>query len=132
VTLLGMRWILLLAACGSATAEPPKCKAIFAQLAKLPAGVDAAHARKIVGDRAWLKQSDDEPVEVLGGHIPVEMTDADQVFVVRCLKQNEWAMYGRISGHSAKTFGAFLDGNNDVKLIEYSLVSPDGKIDHHK
>lgn len=132
-----MRWIALtVMACGTTAAAPDtqaqQCKAIFQTFATLPAGVDAPHAREVFANPLWLRDSDDEPVEVLGGKVPVEMTDADQVFVIRCLKQSSWAIYGRISGHTAKTFGAFLKADKAVHLIEYALMTPDGKIDRHK
>ena len=133
-----MRWLaaIALTACGTAAADKAgadaQCKAIFASFGTLPPNVDAPSASKAIGDRAWLAASDDQPVDELGGKVPVEMNTNDQVFVIRCLKQNTWAIYGRLSGRKAETFGAFLDGDASQKLVEYALVYPDGKIVGHR
>jgi hypothetical protein len=38
-------------------------------------------------------------------------------------------IYGRISGETARTLGPLLDAGADVKLIEFALAYPDGRID---
>ncbi len=118
-----------------------RCAAVFELFENhLAPGMTGAMARGAITDPTWLTGSDEEQITVLGGEIPVELTPGDSTFIVRCLatprpdlnnlRWSEWNIYGRISGTSAHTFGAFLRAS-DVKLIEYALVFPDGRINHY-
>ena len=101
---------------------------------KIHPGDDAATVRAAIGPMTWM--GSDAPVDVLGGHVPVEMVPGDQTVVFMCLSKpnpktnnlpwSRWVIYARLEGRSSPTFGAFLRAGGSKKLIEYALChSPD-------
>jgi hypothetical protein len=115
-----------------------RCADAFATFrTRIHAGDSAASVRAVLGSPTWI--GSDNPVDVLGGEVPVEMTPGDQVVVFMCLSKPDaranglpwspWAIYARIEGRDHKTFGAFLASGSQKKLIEYALchVGSDGQ-----
>jgi len=101
---------------------------------KIHPGDDAATVRAAIGPMTWI--GSDNPVDVVGGHVPVEMSFTDQTVVFMCLSKpnpktenlpwSRWVIYARLEGRSSPTFGAFLRAGGSKKLIEYALChSPD-------
>lgn len=114
-----------------------RCRAVFDLFRRdVHPNITAPEAARLIRDRAWIVV--DDPITVLGGEIPIELTDEDSDVVVHCDARptpelngalwSDWVIYMRISGHTAPTFKAFLAAGSDVRLIEYALMSPDGKI----
>jgi hypothetical protein len=117
-----------------------RCAAVFELFDKhLAAGVTASIAGAIITERAWMVV--DQPVVVLAGKIPVELTSSDSTFVVHCCAEptarlnnqlwSDWVIYGRLSGRTATTLGEFLAATTDVRLIEYALSYPDGRVERY-
>ena len=101
---------------------------------KIHPGDDAATVRAAIGPMTWM--GSDNPVDVVGGHVPVAMEPADQTVVFMCLSKtnpktndlpwSRWVIYARLEGRASSTFGAFLRADGSKKLIEYALChSPD-------
>jgi hypothetical protein len=115
-----------------------RCADAFATFrARIHAGDTAAAVHAVLGSPTWI--GSDEPVDVLGGEVPVEMTPTDQTVVFMCLPKPDaraggrlwspWVIYARLEGRDHKTFGAFLSSGGSKKLIEYALchVESDGQ-----
>lgn len=116
-----------------------RCADAFATFrTRIHAGDTAAEVRAVLGSPpTWI--GSDEPVDVLGGEVPVEMTAADQTVVFMCLPKPDaradgrlwspWVIYARLEGRDHKRFGAFLSSGGTKKLIEYALchVESDGQ-----
>lgn len=99
-------------------------------------GDTAASIVAALGVPSWI--GSDQPVDILGGEVPVDMVASDQTIVFMCLSQPEprtnnlpwspWVIYARLEGRDSKTFGAFLAHNGQKKLLEYALChSPDAQ-----
>jgi len=112
-----------------------RCAEAFATFrTRIHAGDTAAAIRAVLGSPTWI--GSDEPVDVLGGEVPVEMTAADQTVVFMCLPKPDartggrlwspWVIYARIEGRDHKRFGAFLSSGSSKKLIEYALCRVEG------
>lgn len=106
------------------------CTAAFeAFRTRIHPGDTAAEVAKVLGKPTWI--GSDEPVDVLGGHVPVAMTLTDQVVVLRCLPKpnpltqnlpwSPWVVYARLEGRASSTFGRFLAAGGSAKLLEYAL-----------
>jgi len=115
-----------------------RCADAFATFrTRIHAGDTAAAVKAVLGSPTWI--GSDEPVDVLGGEVPVEMTSADQVVVFMCLPKpdaraggrlwSRWVIYARLEGRDHKRFGPFLASAGPKKLIEYALchVESDGQ-----
>lgn len=121
--------------------RPERCAAVFELFDKhIPAGTPAPAAAAVLTDRSWITV--DDPVKVLGGWVPVEINQVDSVFVVHCVAArradlnnqlwSDWVIYGRISGTNVESLKPFLATGPDVRLIEYALVYPDGRIEQYR
>ncbi len=99
-------------------------------------GDSAARIAQVLGVPSWI--GSDQPVDILGGEVPVDMVASDQTIVFMCLPKPDartnnlpwspWVIYARLEGRDSKTFGAFIAAGGAKKLIEYALChSPDGQ-----
>lgn len=118
-----------------------RCSAVFELFAKhLAPGVTAPAAAAVLTERSWIVL--DLPITEIGGEVPLDVNFDDSLFVVHCLATpnadlggqlwSDWVIYARTAGHAAPTLRAFLDAGADVRLLEYALMSPDGRIDRHR
>ena len=132
---------LTLRASDKTLSRAQRCDALFQAFeGSFAPGVTGAYAKDHLPYRGWLDESVDEPIEVLGGKLPVELNPQDSTFILRCLAAptpnvngpwSDWNIYGRLSGRTARTFRAFLDAGDAVQLVEYALVFPDGRIERY-
>ena len=111
-----------------------RCADAFATFrTRVHPGDSAAAVRAILGSPTWI--GSDEPVDVLGGEVPVQTNATDQVVAIMCLPKPDarignrlwspWVIYARIEGRDHKTFGSFLSSDGAAKLVEYALVHID-------
>ncbi len=111
-----------------------RCADAFAAFrTRIHPGDSAAAVRAVLGNPTWI--GSDNPVDVLGGEVPVEMTFDDQTVVFMCLPKPDpranglpwspWVIYARLEGRDHKTVGAFLASGSNKKLIEYALCHAD-------
>jgi hypothetical protein len=118
-----------------------RCGAVFELFDKhIKPGARAPDVAATLTDRTWITV--DLPVDVLGGWVPVEMTQGDQVFVVHCVAApnprinnqlwSDWVIYGRIATTRAHDFKSFLAGPADLVLVEFALSYPDGRIEQYR
>jgi hypothetical protein len=119
----------------SATREK-RAEAVFGMFAnhlKLPQ--DAAPVRKVLGDVAWLKDSELFGFYFLAGKVPVEMNLKDTVFAMHLFlgkkEYSDWVIFFRLSGgneREVKEAKAFLRGDKDLagkpQLMEFALCFP--------
>jgi hypothetical protein len=107
-----------------------RCADAFATFrTRIHAGDTAAQVKAVLGSPTWI--GSDEPVDVLGGEVPVDMKFTDQTVAFMCLPKPDprvngslwspWVIYARLEGRDHKRFGAFLASGSSKKLVEYAL-----------
>jgi hypothetical protein len=117
-----------------------RCAAVFELFDKyVTPGLTSGVVRAVITDTSWI--TIDDPVDELGGKVPVSMDPDDQTFVVHCAGTpradmnnkawSEWVIYGRIKGRTVNGFKKFLAGSPALVLVEFALMYPDGHIDEH-
>jgi hypothetical protein len=93
-------------------------------------GDTAVQIKEVLGTPTWIGA--ERPIDSVPGKIPVHITKADQTVVFMCLPRPDprmhqpwspWAIYARLQGKGASTFGAFLSSGSKQKLIEFALCN---------